>query len=44
MLFGLFILLTGLHFEVLREFGNGSFYDDEDGLIAGYSLGNLGFS
>lgn len=33
-----------MHIPAFFEFGNGGFYDEDDGWIVNYSLGNLGFS
>ena len=44
MLFALFFILTLIHIPVLNRFSHGTFYSESDGLFAGLSLGNLGFS
>ena len=45
MLFALFFVLTILHIPLINQFRSYNFYDkDSDGIIAKFSLGNLGFS
>jgi hypothetical protein len=44
MLWTFFLLLAVLHLPVLLEYTSYEFYDEDQGWIAGSSIGNMGFS